>query len=183
MDYAVIATGPSLVQEDVDAVRGLKVIAVSNAFRMAPWADVLYSADARWWQANPHALGFPGLRLSFEATAGVTCVRNGAELIGPRPSNSGYHAIKLAHRFGAKRILLLGFDCKSDGRKTHYFGQHQKWERAHPYAAWRENFKTIGHLPVINCTPGSALECFPKMELCDALQVLRRAPQEVEGVA
>ena len=38
-----LATGPSLTQADVDAVRGQAdaVIAISDAVDLAPWADVL----------------------------------------------------------------------------------------------------------------------------------------------
>lgn len=61
MIFAVLATGPSLASEDVERVKGrFHVIAVSDAFRLAPWADALVSADAAWWKAHPDAKDFAG---------------------------------------------------------------------------------------------------------------------------
>ena len=57
-----IASGPSLTQADVDYVRGkARVIVVNNGYLLAPWADVLYAADARWWMlAQGRDAAFPG---------------------------------------------------------------------------------------------------------------------------
>lgn len=189
MDWVVLATGPSLTQEDVDAVRGLKVIAVSDAYRLAPWADILYSSDARWYWAHPDARNFAGARLCLEEVKDVSLIDR-AGLIGPSPSNSGYHALNLAVRYGAKRVILLGFDMKAEEKRTHFFGCHPpRLERKSPYQHWCANFAALAPalkgrgVEVINCTPGSALTCFPKMELRDAVREVRRAPEEVQGVA
>lgn len=50
-----IASGPSLNQEQVESARlaqarGAHVIAINDNYLIAPWADVLYFADNRWWQ-------------------------------------------------------------------------------------------------------------------------------------
>jgi hypothetical protein len=59
--------GPSLTQAQVDACRGrAHVIAINDAFRLAPWADVLYACDWQWWKANPEAYDFAGLKVSIE---------------------------------------------------------------------------------------------------------------------
>lgn len=183
MTWAVLATGPSLTQSDVDAVRGLKVIAVSDAYKLAPWADVLYSSDARWFWAHPEAKSFAGLRCCLEEVKGVTRI-DGQGLVGENPSNSGFHAVNLAVRYGAKRIVLLGFDMKAQKERTHFFGKHPaQLERPHPYKQWIKNFTALAAdlsargIEVINCTPGSALKCFPKMELADVLQDVRRAAE------
>lgn len=188
MTWAVLATGPSLTQQDVDAVRGLKVVAVSDAYRLAPWADHLHSSDARWWKAHPEALKFAGTKSALETVSGVHCFQPSSEVLDERPShlshgkNSGYQGICIAERFGAQRILLLGFDMRRVGR-THFFGSHPRGlERAHPYADWLDRFAELawalrGRVEVINCTPGSALKCFPRMGLQDALQEVRRTPE------
>src|SRR5690349_3855481 len=50
-----MATGPSLTRDVVTRVAaakvfgGARVIAINDAYLMAPWADVLYFADPRWW--------------------------------------------------------------------------------------------------------------------------------------
>ena len=56
MIYCILATGPSLSQSDIDYVRGkCKVIAVSDAYKLAPWCDYLVSADYAWWNVNKDA--------------------------------------------------------------------------------------------------------------------------------
>lgn len=52
-----LASGPSLTVEDVEFVRGkATVIAVNDAVRLAPWADVIYSSDQIWWSRHYKAL-------------------------------------------------------------------------------------------------------------------------------
>lgn len=51
MIFAVLASGESMNQALADSVRGkCKVIAVSDTWRLAPWADALVSSDAGWWR-------------------------------------------------------------------------------------------------------------------------------------
>jgi hypothetical protein len=44
-----IASGPSLTQKQVELARAFKTIAVNDNYLIAPWADVLYFADHKWW--------------------------------------------------------------------------------------------------------------------------------------
>ena len=48
----VIASGPSLTEDDCEAVRksGLPAFVVNTTFRRCPWADVLVAHDSKWWQ-------------------------------------------------------------------------------------------------------------------------------------
>lgn len=46
-----IGGGPSLTPEDVERIKGrARVIAVNDAYLVAPFADICYFADARWWK-------------------------------------------------------------------------------------------------------------------------------------
>src|SRR3990167_1952589 len=97
--------GPSLTPEDVDAVRDrAHVIAVNDAYRLAPWADVLYAADAKWWRWHQGVPTFPGLKYTVQPEAavwpGVQVLQNTGERgveIDPRGlrtgRNSGYQAM------------------------------------------------------------------------------------------
>ncbi len=173
---AVLATGPSMSQEVADQVRGLPCIAVSDAVRLAPWASILYSADRRWWQANPDAQEFGGVKLCAQAgVEGVEhMVHSGSEGFDPSPSrvrtggNSGYQAVHVAIHTGAARILLLGFDMHG----THYFGPHTRrapdgtpLRNTHPdaFTRWARRFSGLAGCgaQIINCTPGSAITAFP----------------------
>ena len=81
--------------------------------------------------------------------------------------NSGYQAMNLAYLWGAKRLVLLGFDCKKVGGKDHWFGQHPKGlTQVQPYEIWQKHFEQMAKefadlgVEVINCSPDSALTCF-----------------------
>lgn len=75
-----------------------------------------------------------------------------------------------AVELGAARVLLLGFDM----RGAHYFGPHRA-PLKNTDAARFEKFKRqfAAYRPpgveIINCTPGSALSCYPLGQLEDYL--------------
>ncbi len=91
-------------------------------------------------------------------------------------SNSGYQAIELAVKLGAKRIVLLGYDMKVDGGRSHWHDEPRQRDFADVaarsmlphFASLVEPLKALG-VEVVNATPGSAIECFPKASLEDAL--------------
>lgn len=177
-----LGTGPSLTQQDVDHVRGkAKVIAVNDAYRLAPWADALYACDAKWWNWHKGAPSFAGLKFGLQMGArhwpGVQIVgktgSHGIEWrrVGIRTgNNSGYQAINLAIHLGAKRILLLGYDMSG----THFFGRHRDGSLP-PFAVCLKAFATMvpdlkAHdVSVINCTRKTALKSFPLQRLEEAL--------------
>lgn len=187
-----IAGGPSLTQADVDFVRGkARVIVVNNGYQMAPWADVLWATDARWWRWHHGVPSFQGRKFSLWVGGGVyppdvhilrndsttglctdpTGVRNGR--------NGGYAAINLAVHFGVKRILLLGYDLQRTHGREHWHKDHPV-RIPNPYFQWRRHFGTLVDplrklgVEVVNCSRETALECFPRTSLEAAL-----APAEV----
>lgn len=196
----VAATGPSLTQDVADLCRGIPVIAVNDAWRLLPFADVLYAADADWWDHHRGCPEFAGERWSshdllsnrkFDQAAryDIHLVR-GAQGEGfstdPRRihygRNSGFQAVNLAILFGAKRILLVGFDMWATGGKRHFFGDHP--DRLHNEKSADELTRYFGGflrefdgaartmppgVTIINCTPGSALRCFPSRDLATEL--------------
>ena len=96
--------------------------------------------------------------------------------------NSGLSAISLACHMGAKTIILLGFDMKSDGVQSNYHNEHVEMKlqkgpiRQQVYTRYlkkgSEIIKDAGILgiKIINATPGSAMEHFPIMTLEEAMQ-------------
>lgn len=177
---AVLASGPSMsLQVATLARRAGAAVAVNDTYRLAPWADVLYGADADWWRRNPQARDFPGLKvcaddsllwpevlnLRHTGKSGFdpdpTCIRSGG--------NSGYQAVHVAAQAGAARILLCGFDMGGG----HWHGAPAP--AAERFTTWIKHFATLADglgargVEVINCTPGSALTCFQRMPLEEAL--------------
>jgi hypothetical protein len=190
-----IGGGPSLRALDVDLCHqaGLHVIAVNDAYKVAPWADVLYAADRTWIDAHEGVPSFVGSKYSIESHNTVerpdwTVLSNtGFHGLETDPSglrtgfNSGYQAINLAVHLGAHRILLLGYDmAPADDGREHWFtdGPDRKMS---PYAQMREAFDTlvepISDLRVIvwNCSRRTALTAFPRVTLEHALSRLECA--------
>lgn len=146
------ATGPSLTREVAEACKGQRVIAVSDAYRLLPFADALYSCDARWWDAHNGVPGFKGEKWSCHGSDTYnnkipTAEKYGLKLVAGESgegfsfepslihygSNSGFQAINLALQFGCKRVVLVGFDMRivptKEGESAakamrHFFGDH-----------------------------------------------------------
>jgi len=178
---AVCGSGPSLTEEVAAAVRalGIPTIVTNDTWRRLPEADVLLAANAAWWnKRNPRVAPlpeeFPGER--FVCEEGVA----GAAFIAPRKvaigGNSALRACHLAEDLGAARILLFGVDLRDD-ELTHWHGLHRgldnpNWTTFKRHrAAWDAYALQIKRPEIINCNPQSALDCFPKCTLDEALEV------------
>lgn len=194
-----LASGPSLTQDDCDYVRGkARVIAINDAVRLAPWADVLYSSDARWWAEYRGTFG--GLKYGIEQGRGFgrpASVRHpdlkvlrlgghsGLELApdGLRSGkNSGAAAINLAMHLGASRIILLGYAMSLVNGRRHFFDESSAPPRQHSsYSMFCQMFERMvtplesAGVEVINCTEPTALTCFRRAALRDVLPAPREA--------
>lgn len=189
---AVMASGPSMSQAVADRVRHLPRIAINTTYRLAPDADVIYGSDGKWWRWNTQALLGPGLKVSCEPLPncpqnlpdGVLTLRtNGQSGYERNPAyvrtlnNSGGVGIQIAVHGGAARVLLLGFDM----RGGHWHGDHPRGEFGNPgpgdYGRWCGLIERFARevaptgVSIINCTPGSALTCFPREDLDTVLRV------------
>lgn len=90
--------------------------------------------------------------------------------------NSGAGAMSLAEYFGARRIILLGYDCgyAPDG-KRHWHGDHPKGlGNAVSMPKWHRQFEEMaGHLAnceIINASRRTALRLWPRSPLEKALE-------------
>ena len=192
----IVAGGPSLVPADVDYVRGkTRVIVINNSYQLAPWADLLYFCDLRWYEHfghkdHPDFIAFEGIKVTLQnlhLPSNIKKLKNtGNQGLEENPiglrtgSNSGYQCVNLAFHLGVSRIILLGYDMKfGPNNKTHWHAGHQDRKRRHTMvpslSVYTKNmipkFETIvkplaSHgIKVINCTPMSDLGCFPKKGL------------------
>lgn len=90
--------------------------------------------------------------------------------------NSGYQAIHLAATFGAKKIVLLGFDMQRTGGKEHWHGKHKgRLPNGQGFAGWMKQMRPLAAdlanmgIEVVNCSRETALRCFPRAALKDTL--------------
>lgn len=171
--FVCIASGPSLTAEQVEYVRGkAAVIAVNDNYRLAPWAFHVYACDRSWW--NHHAASVRQTCTSRLWTKSKEAAEQHAlnHVLLPG-NNSGFQAIHLAHKLGASRIILIGYDMQHTGGKAHWFGNHPTgFRNADGVEKWRNAFNRLNHeipVPIINCTIDTALTCFPRARLEDVL--------------
>ena len=179
-----LGSGPSLTAAQCERARGrARVIACNDSWRLAPWADVLYGCDWRWWRKHAGVPAFAGVKVTISNSLGhlddypdINVIENtGTEGLDTRPNgirtgrNSGYQAINLAVHMGAALVVLLGYDMKAaaDGR-LHFFGDHEDWPTRPTIFenVFVPQFKTLLSplrdlgVEVVNCTPDSALTVF-----------------------
>lgn len=189
----VIASGPSLNRADCFDVSqaAVRVIAVNCSFRMAPWTDVVYMGDmlaiktysgemrklcakrTQFWTTMPERPDMAGWK-SMKGSNDVGLGKNAVFLNG----NSGFQSINLAYLFGAKRILLLGFDMQlgHNGAK-HFHPDHPRpmvqWQ---PFSEWIYKSEKLArdcreaNVEVINCSRATALTAFPRGDLLEELK-------------
>jgi len=184
-----------LTQADVDACREkAHVIAVNDAYKLAPWADVLYAADYKWWRVHQGVPTFRGVKYSImpnghnnaqQEYKDVHVLRNtGVDGLEREPNglrtgrNSGYQAINLAVHLGATTIILLGYDMAvGPGGRRHFFGDHPPpLTLTSVFPEFLRHFRTLPAplaalgVRVLNATRTTALTDFPKVALAEALE-------------
>jgi len=190
-NWFIIASGPSLTVEDVDAIRNQPTIAINDNYLLAPWADVLYACDVCWWDwhADRQELkAFKGRKITQDKEAaekyGVEYIRSiDADGLSRDPAyihsgaNSGIQAINLAYHLGARRIVLLGYDMQATDGKSHWFGEHPSGKGRPTWHRWLWRYQLVAEdagrmgLEIINATRETALTCFPRGPLSSLLQV------------
>ena len=195
----LVASGPSLRAVDLSVLKPFPVITVNLTFKLCPWAPVTYWTDWRFWDWYRSEISqFKGMIFSGcpqdvrMGERGVRLKLSGPEGLDPDPSrlrhgnNSGYAAINLALHFGARRLVLVGYDMRQgeDG-EMHWHSDHPARTKPHVFAAMIANYKTLPkalkrEFPgavIVNATEGSALDMFERVKLED--EVCRCSETEV----
>ena len=190
MRWVICASGPSIAREDLSLLRDCRIMAVNNAHRLVPNADVLYAGDGAWWdEYHDETSAFAGERWTADHAAAIryrlrwVLRKSGRGLCATRRviyagGNSGYAAINLAYHMGAREIVLLGYDMHRSGG-AHFFGEHPSHMLSAPeqhIPMWREAFTALAAdlrhhgVRVVNCTQGTALTCFQTAALHEVMR-------------
>ncbi len=166
------------------------MLVVQDAYRLMPWADVLYGCDAKWWNVHKDCNGFAGELWSThdggKSTSndktepadayGLNLVKGVAGSgFSTDPGlihygdNSGFQALNLAVLFGSPYIVLVGFDMRHIKGRSHFFGDHPTglFQRAE-YESFIKKFAKApapDGVTIVNATPDSSLKCYPMMGL------------------
>jgi hypothetical protein len=200
-----VASGPSLTAEQgflISTASDWKVIAVNTTWQRVPMADVLYACDQNWWKMYHMAVKakFRGECWTADRWAAHKYGLNRVQTydnpglsreIGVIHSgaNSGYQAVNLAYLFGARQIILVGYDMQLTYDLSHWHGDHPPGLGALPKAGysnsgiddgrfddWVSRFKALAEdlaldrVEVLNASIETALPWFRRVPLADALQ-------------
>ncbi len=191
-----VATGPSLTPEQVDYVHRARiddrcrVIAVNEAgLRQylplsAPWADILYAADRKWWEH--YIPEFYGMRVCGDHTMPKVANVHQLDVLQteqPMPrvpgrvlsgGHSGFQALNMALGLGAQRVILVGYDCGGPERNCHKDRPAVMTRLGRPpFEYWVQQYnrvpKEFPNRRVILCAQHSRITAFEKSELEDVL--------------
>jgi len=172
----ILGGGPSLKQDAVPRLRGrARVIAVNTAYILAPWADVLFAPDSRWWNWHRNRLHEfqGGAMVSRQQVRGIEGVKRIGWARGAALSRDpsmvagvcgGGGALNIAYQMGANPIILMGFDMRPGNwhdlhKLPHVEGQHR--DKFIPALERMAVELERDGVTVLNTNPRSALRCFP----------------------
>lgn len=206
-----IGTGPSLTLDQIAIARekGFRLFGCNNAFRVAPDIELLYAVNLLWWEHYwPEVKDLPCEKWTTNRAASLIYKLNHIdEREGPgmcldenvihHGHGSGYSLVSMAHKMGAQRVLLLGYDLKYppdyDGFKRFKGtglrhselvlpdgGEYPQAVDPHfpkffiekgvlqPLVDLYESVHQQGVVKIVNCSPGSALEgVIPTMDIAE----------------
>ncbi len=187
----IIGGGTSLTGFNWNRLIGKKTIAINKSILSYPNADALYWTDSRvygWYKKEID--GFKGLKYTIRHHVtypnDVKVLRKGSKFGLEEAkdalchgNNSGYAAINLAYLLGVKKIVLLGYDMRNDGKQGHYHD-------GYPVPATGDNVYRDQFIPgfqiladllkqrkveVYNASMTSALTVWPKISFEQALSL------------
>lgn len=189
----LLGGGPSLAAVDLSRLDPAVTIAVNTAGELMPDAAVLFWRDARWFADNRELVaGWKGLAVTTAPRAPWPNIRAvalerrpgfppaGATTVRWGPS-SGHVACALAVAMRATKIVLLGFDCRAVGPRTHWHDRYRETRAEAMYRrfvdgwrGWAADARALG-AEIVNATPGSAIDDFPIVPLDQVLDLRRAA--------
>jgi len=194
----VIGTGPSLTSEQIDQCKGFKTFGINRAYQFDVdvmlacnfdfwdhyWNDIKKFKCHKWTPRIESAKKY-GINYIEEIwRPGLSTDNNFIHA----HHGSGPQILNLALHYGVKRMALIGWDMKFPGKvsdreyteKRHYFGEYpaqlQHWPRTGINGEMTGLIKEVETIKpsdygieIINCTPESALKCFPFQSLSEFL--------------
>lgn len=188
----IIGTGPSLTDDQLDLVKPYRKFGVNNAIFKTD-LDVHLACNPEWWDHYHDQIKSEAALWTWDKpTADKYGLNHISGRWGPGLSTdpdyihyhhgSGPQMVNLAYHYGVKTFILIGWDMRYS-QKRHYFGEYPKelqhWPRTGPNGELTglikemETIKPEGYdIQIYNCSPGSALTCYPSRSLSELLSAL-----------
>lgn len=193
----IVGGGPSVLGQDLEALRGRRVIAINSSVYAVSWADILYFGDWRWWNE-------PDNRAAAASFAGrvITTSRlvSDRKVLVCRKTNPPGLALEhnslmqkwtsltaatnlAAHMVGpGGAIVWLGADGKIADGRTHHHKPHRWPHKPGCYEKQKADLVTIIpslqrlKIAAYNASPGTAwADLLPVVDLREMLQESRAA--------
>lgn len=188
----LVCGGPSVLDQNIEALRGRRVMVVNSSCYRIPWADILFFGDERWGREYSEAVNaFMGCVVSVRETP-LKHPKISYLYRPPGPSKlpdglcsdpgqvwfwhtSVRGAINLLCHLGVKTIVTLGLDGGPDSKGRLYHHANHTWATPDN---WRKQREELGNLvspliergvTLINASPGSSIPFWPIMSLADFL--------------
>lgn len=187
----IIGGGPSAKNVDFSLLQDEIVICINDSYRDFPNATAIYWVDETWGSENYDTLNLHGCQMkftsrhaqhmSYDRDGDPKTICNAAVLkrtgdVGydPNPdcvmgNNSGVQMLNLVVNMKPKRIVLIGYDMRKDGRDTHYHNMPRPAIGEHIYndifmpsidGLAKGISKSGSRVEIINANPNSAIRCF-----------------------
>ena len=197
----IIGTGPSLSDDQLQAVAPYRKFGVNNAFQWCD-LDVHLACNIEWWNhyhadIKPHNCDKWTWDSDTAKKYGINYIQGRwGEGLSTDQNYIYYHhgagpqMVNLALHYGCEVIALLGWDMHYPGKidnKTYLQPRHrhgeypkqlQHWPQTGPngeFTGLIKEMETINPMDygieIINVTQGSALKCFPMMDLYQFISV------------
>jgi hypothetical protein len=182
----IIAGGPSVLQQNLELIRGRNVIAINSSIHAAPWAKFVYFGDWRWWNASENNAAVAAFQGRVVTTS--LLVRNDRVLLCRRANPPGLALERdclmqkwtsltaatnlAAHLVGpGGTIVWLGADgrYRADGR-THHHKPHE-WPRKDDCFD-KQLIDLITIVPSLQKLNIAAFNASPGTAWCDLLPVV-----------
>lgn len=193
----VIGGGPSLRGFDWSLLRDELVIGANRAFETGV-CDIVVAMDRRWWQwykDDPQLVAHPlkvvpssnpqwrwGFDVYWLKTKSMFYWGQDIAVgVGSGP-DTGFCALNLADVLGASPIYMLGYDMKggADGKQDWWHDGYKRRQKNHVYSRYAKMYATAAAChrirgEIINLSPDSALECFPKAPIMSVFNASQRS--------
>lgn len=170
---ACIGSGPSLLEEDCALVKaaGLPTVTTNDTFKIAPFTDVILAVDLGWWQQHIHEVR-PGPECWTTSASAAKEFDLHFFITYTGAGGSGARAVELAIVRGAKRVILLGYDCSLE-HGLHWHGPHTRTGNPDEGTVqnWHKQFGELADIAkrsgvdVVNCSRRTALTHFRRSDL------------------
>jgi hypothetical protein len=193
----IIGGGPSVLSQNIEALRGHRVIVINSSVYAAPFADFLFFGDWRWWNEDENAAAVAGFAGRVVTTSQL--VRDPKVLHCRKVNPPGLSVRRdslmqkwtsltaatnlAAHLVGrGGMIVWLGADGKITPQRTHHHKPHRWPHKPGCYDKQHADLVTIVpslralDIAAFNASPDTAwTDLLPPIQLEDVVERRRAA--------